>query len=445
MSDQKPPSHITEEQAKGLLRGSLIGEERSLVLSHLLTQCEECIKLVRGLAFPNYSGEEPDYSGPMRRLELGFIVHSHQVEEERSLANEQWEILKNLDSTQRLNLVKHNPDFRHWGLYERVVTEAKAVIRNDPFQSIDLTSLALLITENLDPTFYSSALRADFRAGALTAHANAKRLLGDFQGAGEALSASERLLDEGTGDPIERINLISIRSSLFTDLGQFEQADMVLYEALGLAHSIQDSYLEGRLTIQQSSNIGWTDPIRGLELADRGLALLGKGRIQMPEEKVLQLCAIHLLALWANEAGDPEEARSTFETYRYLYEGFNDAFWTGRILHLQGHIAKAEGELPQAEAIFRQLVEHYSAHSFEFDLVLASLDLSEVLALQGRALDSGENMEAFLSLLDQWQVNAEILKRWASLKDSLLIRRYKLTAFRELSMVLRRNWNRRQA
>lgn len=138
-------------------------------------------------------------------------------------------------------------------------------------------------------------------------------------------------------------------------------------------------------------------------------------------------------------------ARATFEAYRYLYEQFDDAFWTGRILHLQGHITKAEGELPQAESLFRQLVAHYSAHSFEFDLALASLDLSEVLALQGRVLDSGENMEAFYSLLSQWQVNGEILKRWANLKDSLLIRRYKLDAFRELSMVLRRNWNRRQA
>jgi hypothetical protein len=177
MSDQKTPFHITEEQARGLLKGSLVEEERSAVLAHLLSRCEQCIKLVRELAFPDALGEEPDYSGPMRRLELGLIVHRQQVEEERRLASKNWEFLRRIESAQRLNFVKHNPNFWHWGLYERVVEEAKSVIRHDPFQAIDLTSIALLITENLDPTFYSPSLKADFRAGALTAHANAKRLL----------------------------------------------------------------------------------------------------------------------------------------------------------------------------------------------------------------------------------------------------------------------------
>ncbi len=434
--------HITADQARGLLEGTLPIHERAVVVAHLLTQCEPCLKRTRDIAFPERSTDQ-DYSGVLRRLELGWVVATNDVQAERRLASENWDLLKRLGSAQRMQLVRQNPRFRHWGIYERVIEEVKAVQRSDPFQAIDLTSLALLITENLDPNFYSESLRADFKAGALIAHANAKRLLGDFQGVSDALREAESLLESGTGNPLESVDLASIHSSMLTDLGYFEEADAVLQKALKIARSIQDSYLEGRLTIKRSSNIGWIDPIRGLELADRGLALLVKDRTR--EDKELELCAIHLRALWTNEAGDPEEARALFETYLYMYADFDDAFWTGRILHLQGHMAKSEGDLPQSESFFRQLVGHYMENHLEFDLALASLDLSEVLALQGRTIDSGEILQSFYPLLNQWKVNGEILRNWAQLKDEMMVRRFKLTAFRELSMILRRNWHRRES
>jgi tetratricopeptide (TPR) repeat protein len=396
-------------------------------------------KLAREIAFPEL-GADYDYSGLLRRLELAYVVATNDVQQERRLASEHWEFMKNLDSAQRMQLVRHNPYFRHWGMYQRVGEEAKLVIRRDPIQAIDLTFLALLITENLDPTFYSESLRADFHAGALTAHANAKRLLGDFSGARTALKEASKLLDNGTGDPMERAALVSIHSSLLTDLGYFEEAEDVLQEALKLARSIHDRHLEGRYTIQQSSTIGWTEPVRGLKLADKGLALLAS---HSTRDKTLELCAIHLLALWANEAGDPEEARATFESYRYLYDTFDDAFWKGRRLHLQGYITKSEGDLLQSERFFRELVDHYAKNSFEFDLALASLDLSEVLAMQGKVLDSGQVLQSLYPILNQWKVNGEILEHWANLKDGMNVRRVRLIAFRELAMILRRKWHRK--
>ncbi len=433
-------SHVSTEQAEGLLEGALASEEKKALLAHLLTRCEPCLALVREIAFPQADAADFDYSDLLRRLELAYLVATHDVGQERNLAAESWQLLKRMDSGQRMQLIKHNPDFRHWGLYERLVEEAKLLIRQDPIQAVDLTFLALYITENLDPTSYSDSLQADFRAGALTAHANTKRLLGDFAGAKSALQEAEKLLEVGTGDPQERATLVSIWSSLLTDLGYFEQAEEVLQEALRLARQIQDRHLEGRYTIQQSSTIGWVDPIRGLQLADKGLSLLGNASTR---DKTLELCAIHLLALWANEAGDPKEARATFAAYRHLYEDFDDAFWTGRRLHLQGHISKAEGDLSQSESLFRELVDHYAANGFEFDLALASLDLSEVLAMQGRVLDSGEVMNGLYLILKQWDVNGEILQHWAALKDGMMVRRFQLRAFKELAMTLRRKWYRR--
>src|SRR4051794_13274879 len=101
MSDQKAPSfHITAEQARGLLEGSIMDDERTVLMAHLLAKCEECLKLVRDIAFPG-GGEEQDYSGLIRRLELAFVVHTHDVQAERRLAAEHWEVMRRLDSSQR--------------------------------------------------------------------------------------------------------------------------------------------------------------------------------------------------------------------------------------------------------------------------------------------------------------------------------------------------------
>ena len=431
--------HVSAEQARRLLDSTLSQKEKTEVLAHLVSQCAECLKMVRDLAFPSL-GVNVDYSGVLRRLKLGYIVATHDVEFERKIAAENWELMKALDSTQRLQLVKHNPRFRHWGLYERVTEEAKLLIRQDPVQSIDLTFLAILITDNLDQLFYSDSLRADFKAGALVTHANACRLLGDFVAAKAALQEAEELHDVGTGDPMERATLVSIRSSLLTDLGYFEDAEKVLQEALRISRSLRDNQLEARYTIQQSSTIGWTEPIRGLRLADRGLALLGKFARR---DKALEICAVHLLALWANEAGDPQEARATFESYRYLYDQFDDAYWNGKRLHLQACIARTEGDLPQSERFFRQLVHHYEQHSYEFDLALASLDLSEVLTGQGKAGRSLEILQTLYPVLKSWELNGDILRSWHILMEGVRQHTVQQYAFKDLAMILRRKWFRK--
>lgn len=61
----------------------------------------------------------------------------------------------------------------------------------------------------------------DFRAGALAALGNAKRLASDFSGAGEAFREARSALQEGTGDPLEEARLISLEASLLNDLGEF--------------------------------------------------------------------------------------------------------------------------------------------------------------------------------------------------------------------------------
>jgi len=217
-----------------------------------------------------------------------------------------------------------------------------------------------------------------------------------------------------------------------------EEAAEILSRGIKHARSVNDRQLEGRLVLKKSSFIGFVDPILGLELAETGISLLELGI-----DPHLDLVGRHLLAFWTNELGDPEEAAGILATYRYMYDKFGDVFWTGRLLHLQGNIARTEGDLLKAEHFFRELVELYACNNFEFDLVLASLDLAEVLASQARVIESGEILSHLYSILEAWQLHGDILRSWKIMQQGVERRNVQASTFRELAMTLRRKWHRK--
>lgn len=428
--------HASREQIENLIAEKLPPKERQRIVSHLLSGCKPCVELVRDAICPG--DEEPDYTAIIRRLELAYVVAQNDVQVERRSAEELWPKLQNQPPERRLFIIKNIDGYRTWGMYERVVEKTKTVARNDPLQAVDLAHLALAITDLLDAEAYGQERIYDFQAGAYTALGNAKRIIGDFAGAEAALNAAKELLDKGTGDPYEKAYLVSIYSSLKADLGYLEEAAELLNRGIRYASSVNDRQLRGRLVLKQSSFIGFVDPLLGLELAEQGISLLDHGK-----DPHLDLVGRHLLAFWSNELGNPGEAASILATYRYMYDAFDDAFWVGRLLHLQANIARTEGDLRKSEYLFREVVELYAEHHFEFDLVLASLDLAEVLASQARLVESGEILSQLYPVLEAWKLHGDILRSWRILQQGVERRNVQVSAFRSLAMTLRRNWYRR--
>lgn len=433
--DQDDP-HVQAEQLERLGRDELPSEERKRVVRHLLAGCESCLAAARGLFFP---AEEADYAGVLRRMDLAAVLAWNDVDVERRLGAEIWEqVLRPLDSGGRLLAVRNEPGFCCWGLHERVLQEAAQVVRSAPVEAADLAHLALVIAEALDPRLYGEERIEDFRAAAWSALANAKRLAGDFSGAQEAQEAAEEALARGTGDPLEKASTISIRASLQADLGDLEEATQTLDRAIRSALMVGARILAARFTFQQSSYIGWCDPHRGLALAESGERLLGTA-----DDPHLQLVGRHLLAFWNNEIGEVEEARAILETYRYLYARHSDVFWSGRQLDLEARITRSEGDLATAEKLFRELVELYARAHFDFDLALATLDLAETLSFQGRWEDAAEILDALQPVLRHWNLNGDLLRSWAILREGLERGVAQADSFRSLVMTLRRLWYRR--
>lgn len=428
-------NHVTREQCLQLAKDRLPADEKQRLLRHLLSRCEACLAVAREALFP----EQPDYSDVMRRLQLSFIVAQGEVQAERNAARELWSHLRPLSPEHRLLIVKNDESYHIWGLFDLLITEAKLALRYDPITTVDLIFLALAVTELLDREAYGEERICDYQGAAYAALGNAKRLVGDFVGAKEALNASEALLHRGTGDYMEEANLISIRASLKTDLGYMEEATDMLRDAVICARAIGDEHLEGRILIQQASSIGWIDPARGVELANLGLTLLEVGR-----DPYLEDTAHYIDTALTNELGYVHEARKKLGPLRVSYQKYSDPSNQGRILLVEGLILRNEGRLERAEETLRELVRLWAEHHFELDLALATLDLAEVLTLQGKTGESFELLSELHPVLQEWGLHGDILRAWLMIQESLKRDAVHHETFKELELMLRRKWYRKE-
>lgn len=432
--------HLTETQLRQLAGDELSVEERKAAIRHLLTNCRPCLDLARTILFPEMESE-PDYSGVLRRLDLSLVLAKNEVEVERGRARVLWDDhLSALESGPRLMAIRSNPDLQTWGTFDLLLMEAKRITVEHPVEAVDLAYAALAVTDLLDPHAYSEERIHDFRASAWAFVANAKRLAGDFSGAGEGVQAAAEALELGTGDPYEEANVLSMRASLLTELGELERAAETLEKALPLARSIQDRLLEAHLRIQQSGLIGWLDPARGLKLAERALRLLRKSR---NDDKHMELGGVYLTAFWSNELGDFEEARATLETYRYLYAAFPDPWTQGRLLLLEGLICRNEGRLEDSERLLHRLVTHYSEQGMAFDVTLTTLEWAEALVLLGRHREATGVLQEAYPLIEQWGASVDILRAWRIVEEAVRRQAGRHEAFRELAMTVRRRWHRK--
>ena len=429
--------HVTEDHLRQLAEDRLPADERRSVVRHLLTACPSCLELARQVLFPEWE-QKLDYSGVLRRLELSAVLAWNDVVVEAGVAHALWDHhLARLAPGPRLMAIRNNPDLHTWGMFDLLLTEAKRLSADKPLESLDLAYAALAVADLLSPSVYSEERIHDLRAGAWALLGNLKRLASDFAGAREALRAAAQAMNQGTGDPYETINVLSMTASLITDLGQLEEAADLLEEAVALARAVRDRPLEGRLRTQQASSISWVDPARGFKLAERGLRLLRRSK---SEDRHTELGGIHILAGCANELGEAEEARAILETYRYLYASFPDPGTQGRLLLLDALICRKEGRLEDSESLLRQLATHHAEHAMPFDLTLSTLEWAESLVLLNRFDEASEVMRQIYPLIERWRVPVDVLRAWKIVQESVRARTVQEAAFRELSLTVRRKW-----
>jgi len=277
---------------------------------------------------------------------------------------------------------------------------------------------------------------ADLRAAALAAIANCKRLIGDLNGAQEAIEQALELLEWGTGDCLDEANVLSIYGSLLTDLGNIDEALEVLGAAARDAREIGDRQLQAKLVLQQSSSVGWYEPARGLALARKALRLLEPGL-----SPHLDLVARYQLMILSCELGEVRQARALFEVWQSSFKAQRcQAFWHGLVLQLEVALARQEGDLETCESFLRQLLDHYAERGLHHDLALTTLDLAEVLTVSRRFAEAQDLLDNTLPLFRQWRVGSDVLRAWLMIEEGVKGKALEVISFREASRIVRRSW-----
>lgn len=443
-----PRKHVSREVMQRFFRSELSRRDTHEVVRHLMRKCEACLEVAveigaeegfvyqegdfQSALFP----EDPErYDGVFQRL-LGSMDEVRlDLARERLRGIGLWHVLEKYDQKRRLAMIRQDPRMHTWGLYDRLLEQCRILGFRTPSSAVQVAELALTVVEILDPARYGTARIADFRAGAMAALGNARRLSSDFEGARNALRLAREELRQGTGDPLEEAHVFSLQASWHKDLGEFEEAVEILDRTLVIYRELNDTHLEGRALIQQSDIFGYFQPDKAIELAQKGLA-----RIDPLREPRLEWCGRHNLAYFLNDAGRSEEALAMLEVSRPLYEQFQDP-WTRMHLHwLEGRIARSLGDLAEAEEILKRLWYDLQEPSHAHELTLVSLDLAEVYVTRGKHEEAAELVEEFLPLLRDWGMHAEGLALWLLMQRAVQERRAEAVLFRQMAEYLHRAW-----
>jgi tetratricopeptide (TPR) repeat protein len=431
--------HITECQAEHLVEGALSRQEGQEVVRHLLTSCPHCMKLLRRLEGGMAAVAELaayDYSDTFAQVQARGLAAHAGVAAERARGEAQWASrLEPQPHSRRLLLLENDTSLQHWGVYEAILSRCRQVTRESPSAGMAMAQLAVAASDRLSFADYGEERVHDFRMAARVALGNASRAAGDFRTAASAFETARALLASGTGDPLEEASLASGHAALLGAQGEFEKAVASLHAAIRLYREAGDRRAVGYTLLQQASIICHVEPERGLLLATRGLAL-----IDPKQDSYADLSGRHTIANCLLELGRLDEARALLAESRSAYDRFPDLATRTRYHWLEGAISREMGALEEAEQTFLQLRDLYLENGFDFEAVLISLDLSEVLLRLERFEDAETLIQEAYPILEAWGLRRDTLALWMTLIASIRERVLDEKLFRLVADHLRHNW-----
>jgi tetratricopeptide (TPR) repeat protein len=390
--------HISADLFRRFLELRVSHIERKAIVRHLVTQCPECTALAARISTEDgfWLGAEGAAAFADRNYDAAFHAAfrfadhaARRIAFEHLRGCAHWSALIPLQPADRLPLILTRKDWHHWGLFRVLLDAAGRTSRRDPraaaqaTQAADIAQLALDVVGLLDPqAIGGEAAVNDMRAKAWAVVADCRLLAADLAAARRAIAEAWACSEDGTGDPLDRAQLLTTDAAYAAAVGEFETALVILDQALALYRAYDDFHLQGSTLVQMATIAGHLDPggpDRGIALVELGLQLLNPVR-----EPRLEFCAQHALVGFLADAGRPREALALLDRIRPLYRQFEGAGAQLQLLWLQGRIAHALEQFADAADILRQ-VQHElrDAPDRERDFLLATLDLAEAHVAQG--------------------------------------------------------------
>jgi tetratricopeptide (TPR) repeat protein len=186
-------------------------------------------------------------------------------------------------------------------------------------------------------------------------------------------------LEEGSGDPIERAQVLDLKASLLRAQRRLREALACIKQVTTIYRTIGDRYREGRALISTALIHGYAgEPEKGIPLFFSALKLIDPQR-----EPNLVLAAFNNLIVDLTELGRLEEAEALLPSVHACAKFGNDAD-RARIRWSEALLLAASGRVEEAAATLLKVRDEFIAQGIGYDTALVSLDLAKIYLGQGR-------------------------------------------------------------
>lgn len=427
-------------------RGRLSRRRNREIVRHLLAQCANCRRMVARYLPPGPGRDaEPAASAAAentRRLDYSAAFVQARRETERRQAGFLAErtaapglLAAFLEESPERQWARVATACGHhtWAFCELLLDTARELCFQDPVRALDLSKLGTEVASHVDAAAYGAARVHDLQARAWAGLANAQRIRADFRDAEESFAKAERLLKKGTGDPLEKANVLLLKSSLRGSQQRFREAFRMLDRVLAIGRRCGDSQLCGKALVIRGFFLGVAnDPEAAIRHLTEGI------RDVDPETDArLLVAAQHNLILFLAESGRYDEAMSLLESARPLYHRVSDQMSLLRLRWLEGKIGIALGQFAESEEILRELRKELIERDLGFDAALLSLDLANIYARQGRSAEMRRLAEEMLPIFKSRDIHREAIAALLVFQKSAEMERVTLGLIREVSSYLK--------
>ncbi|HET9225709.1 MAG TPA: hypothetical protein VFR31_03520 [Thermoanaerobaculia bacterium] len=379
VSAEEPSAHPDRELLRRLIQGTISPEEGREAIRHLLQGCVSCARDIEQLKKPVLTPTSYDeaFSRIHTKIANGGI---EALRREPPSPQRLYAELLSHEAVEGLIQVHSTRRYASLALCELLLEKSSALAIDDPERARKAADLAVNVAEQLDLDLYGSPVVQDVRAMAWAYLAESRRVGAEVHLAESSMARAERLLEEGTGDPLVRAELLTLKASLAGYCGRFEEAIRNLNRAASIYRRLEDRHLLGRTLLKKGTLLGNSGhQAIALRLIRRSIDL-----IDPPREPRLIVAATHNLIWFLNESGQPGEAGACLGGARRLYEKAGDRRHLSRLRWLEGKLAARPRE---AEGALLSARDGLAREGLAYEAALAAMDLAVLYVQERREAD----------------------------------------------------------
>ncbi|HEY0510954.1 MAG TPA: hypothetical protein VGH73_03565 [Thermoanaerobaculia bacterium] len=398
------------------------------IVRHLLTDCEEC-RRITSQYLPNL-----EYGEAFAHVRTEVARRQAALQAEQAEAPELLrELLLQPFERQQAMVTAAAARHHSWAFCELLLDAAREWGFQDPGRALELSKLGVETADRLDAAVYGRSRVHDLAARAWASLGNAQRIRSDFREAETSFAEAERRLKLGTGDPVEKAQVLLFKSSLFGNQQRFREAFRLLDRVVAIGRRCEDAHLWGKALVMRGFLLGLAgDPDAAIRHLTEGLQ-----KVDPASDPRLVVAAQHNLTLYLTESGRYGEAMRLLEGARPLYLQIGDQMNLLRLRWLEGKIASALGHFREAEALLRSVRKELIERELGYDAALLSLDLATVYAREGRSSEMRHLAEEMLPIFKSRDIHREAIAALVVFQKAAEMERVTLGLIRDVSGYLK--------